>query len=102
MFLIRVLDLRNLLLADALTESVCLQAFEAPPDTSCLGEAISSRLLKVARGWVGAGEVEQIWALGCGGLGCCDISLEMSVCVCVNCIVHSGRLHFRNLNVNEK
>lgn len=102
-FLMRVLDFGNLLLTDALREPVGLQAFKAPFDAGRFGEAKSSTLLKMTRGSVGAGEVEQSRALGCGGLGCCYISFEMHlVCCMCCCIVLSGRLHFRNLNVNEK
>lgn len=77
MFLMRVLDLGNLLLTDALSQPVGLQAFKALFNTSHFGEARSSMLLKAARVSVGAGEVEESWALEYGGLGCCCISLEM-------------------------
>lgn len=77
MFLTRVLDLGNLLLTDALTEPIGLQAFEALFDASHFGEATSSTLPKMARGSVEAGEVEQSWALGCHGLDCCSVSWEM-------------------------
>lgn len=55
MFLMRVLDLGNLLLTDALTEPVGLQDFKAPFETGHFRETKSSTLLKTAGGWVGAG-----------------------------------------------
>lgn len=76
MFLMRALDLGNLLLTDAQTEPVGLQDFKAPFKTGHFRETKSSMLLKTAGGWVGAGEVEQSWALRCGGLGCCYVLLE--------------------------
>lgn len=95
MFLTRVLDLGSLLLADALTESICLQAFKARSDTSCFGDATSS-------------SPEVGWELGkWSRAGLWDVVAWIAVTfhwrrVCAYCIVLSGRLHFRNLNVNEK
>lgn len=72
-FLMRVLDLGNLLLTDAVTEPVCLQAFKALFDASRFGEAKSSTLPNTAKNSVGAERVQQCWALGCVGPYCCYI-----------------------------
>lgn len=77
MFLMGVLDLGNLLLTDALTDPIGLPAFKALFHSSRFGEATSSTPLKMARGSVGAGEVEQSWDVGCDGLACCYISWAM-------------------------